>query len=57
MATSEPGPWGIPELHHLLAQFEDELRAAGYTEDAVRRTVEGAGSFVRWLAGRYRPGG
>lgn len=58
MPPDEPLPsWTLADLHHELARFEDELRAAGYTDVAVERFVGGSRDFVRWLAGRFRPGG
>ncbi|MFT3855093.1 MAG: hypothetical protein QM733_20515 [Ilumatobacteraceae bacterium] len=58
MSPDEPlRSWTLPDLHRQLARFEDELRAAGYTDAAVARFVDGSRDFVRWLGGRFRPGG
>lgn len=54
--NTDPGPWTVPALHRLLAQFEAELREAGLEDNTVRTYVDRSRYFVRWLGGDYRPG-
>lgn len=58
MPSDEPLPsWTLADLHHQLARFEEELRAAGYTDAGVEHFVDGSRYFVRWLGGRFHPNG
>ena len=49
--------WTTDELRTELTRFEAELRAAGLRENTVRTYVDRSLTFVRWLAGEYRPTG
>ncbi len=51
------GPWTVTELHELLSEFEEELRAAGLEEKTVRTYVDRSTYFIRWLDGDYHPRG
>lgn len=51
------GLWTVTELHELLHEFEEELRAAGLEENTIRTYVDRSTYFIRWLDGDYRPRG
>ena len=54
--NTERGSWTAQKLHELLGQFEAERREAGLAETSIRTYADRLASFVRWLAGGYRPG-
>jgi len=47
----------VADLHSLLGEFEDELRAAELEETTVRTYVDRSTYFVRWLDNDYHPRG
>lgn len=55
--SEKGGPWSVTELHELLGEFEDELRAAGLEEATIRTYVDRSTYFVRWLDDDYHPRG
>ena len=54
--TGEP-VWTISDLKRELRRFEQELRAAGLRDNTVHTYLNRSETFVRWLAGEYRPQG
>jgi hypothetical protein len=48
--------WTMRELRQALGDFEDDLRAAGLSENTVTTYVDRADRFLRYLSGDYRPG-
>ena len=48
--------WTMRELRQVLGDFEDDLRAAGLSENTVTTYVDRADRFLRYLSGDYRPG-
>lgn len=49
--------WTGDELVSKLQVFEEELRAAGLKDSAVKSYVGNSKTFVRWLRGKYTPRG
>ena len=55
--TTPTGSWTVAQLHELLGEFEEELRAAGLEEKTIRTYVDRSTYFVRWLHNDYHPRG
>lgn len=49
--------WTVETLEEDLAQFEKDLQSAGLKPNSVDTYVGRADTFIRWLAGRYKPRG
>jgi hypothetical protein len=49
--------WTLEALEEDLIRFEEDLRVAGLKPHTVETYVGRADTFVRWLAGRYKPRG
>jgi hypothetical protein len=49
--------WTLRELWDALAAFEEELKQAGLADNTVETYVGRSATFLRWLAGEYRPQG
>lgn len=49
--------WSLEDLEADLREFESQLRSAGLKESSVKTYVGRSETFLRWLAGKYRPRG
>ncbi len=49
--------WTVQDLYRELRRFEQELRAADLRQNTVNTYVNRSETFVRWLAGEYKPRG
>ena len=49
--------WTLKKLDDALKRFEAELQDAELRESTIRTYVDRTHTFLRWLAGEYRPTG
>lgn len=49
--------WSISDLEYDLKEFAGVLRAAGLKDASIDTYVGRSETFIRWLAGKYRPRG